>query len=268
MEENEVAGLAGSGDAVELINPAGAGNMLIVCEHASSFIPDEYNGLGLDAKARESHIAWDPGALAVAKYLAVRFDAPLIAQRISRLVYDCNRIAGAHDAIPEKSEIYEIPGNADLSADERRRRLARYYLPFHDAIAAVAAEKSARGRKPLLVTVHSFAPVYFGRSREVEVGVLHDEDARLADALIQELAADERYVVRRNEPYGPEDGVTHTLIEHGISRGLANVMLEIRNNLIADENAETAMADWLGDGVERALARLGRLSGIEQVETG
>lgn len=251
------AGVSEGGDVVELINADGAGNMFIVCEHASLRIPEEFDGLGLDGQARVSHIAWDPGAFAVAKVLSARFDAPLVAQRISRLVYDCNRIAGAADAVPEKSEIYDIPGNKGLSEKDRQRRLESYYVPFRASIAAIADKKAAQGREPLLATVHSFAPVYFGKKRDVEIGIVHDVDSAFADILLEEISSDGRYTVRANEPYGPEDGVTHTLIEHGISRSLPNVMLEIRNDLISSETAQAEMATWLGDGIERAARRLG-----------
>ena len=51
--------------------------------------------------------------------------------------------------------------------------------------------------------------------------------------------------VRRNEPYGPEDGVTHTLILHALPRRLDNVMLEVRNDLIADAAGQRRMAERL-----------------------
>ncbi len=68
-------------------------------------------------------------------------------------------------------------------------------------------------------------------------------------------------VVHRNRPYGPQDGVTHTLVEHGVSRGLLNVMLEIRNDLIGDSASQAAMARWLSRCLAEALAALTDRSG-------
>ncbi len=46
----------------ELVNPSGAGAVLLVCEHASNFVPAEYQGLGLVPHALTLHSAWDIGA--------------------------------------------------------------------------------------------------------------------------------------------------------------------------------------------------------------
>jgi len=107
---------------VQLINAEGKGEVVFVCEHASCFVPDEFAGLGLDADALKSHVAWDPGAWAVAQELSAIFDAPLVAPGVSRLVYDCNRPAQAQSAVPQKSEIYDIPGNFGLDAAGRLAR--------------------------------------------------------------------------------------------------------------------------------------------------
>jgi predicted N-formylglutamate amidohydrolase len=247
--------------AVEASNLAGASDLVIACEHASCFVPAEFAGLGLTPALLQSHIAWDPGALAVARHLAERLDAPLVAAGASRLLYDCNRPPEAAGAIPAKSEIYEIPGNLNLSPAARQARIARFYLPFRDTLGAVIEQRLARRRAPLLVTIHSFTPVYAGAARELDIGVLHDSDARLADALLAAMAPDARFTVRRNEPYGPQDGVTHTLRTQAVARGLLNVMIEIRNDLLASAAAQQAMAGWLYDHIERALGALESESG-------
>ncbi len=104
-----------------------------------------------------------------------------------------------------------------------------------------------------MLTVHSFTPVYFGVPRAVEVGILHDADSRLADAMLSAASADKRYIVRRNEPYGPADGVTHSLILHGISRGIPNVMIEVRNDLVADQAGQEVMAGYLSELLAQAI---------------
>jgi predicted N-formylglutamate amidohydrolase len=243
-------------EVVEVLNPDGGGAFLIVCEHASRFIPPEFGGLGLDEAALRSHIAWDPGALAVAERLSALFDAPLVAQRASRLLYDCNRPPESKSAVPAVSEIFSIPGNTGLSAEQHQARVDRFYLPFRNALSTTIEERVGTHRLPVLVTVHSFTPVYEGVEREVELGILHEADSRLADALLDRCSGRGDIVVRRNEPYGAKDGVCHTLIEHGISRGLLHVMLEIRSDLIDDLESQIAMADWLAECLNGALAAL------------
>lgn len=248
-------------DVVEVINPDGRGDVVLVCEHASNFIPADLHDLGLDHDALQSHIAWDPGALAVAKVMAEALDAPLVASRVSRLVHDCNRRPGAQNAIPEKSEIYDIPGNVGLPAEARLSRAIRYFVPFRNALASVIDKRVAAGRAPAIVTVHSFTPVYEGVKRDVDVGILHDVDARLADEILRIAEMEGDLAVRRNAPYSPQDGVTYTLSEQAIARGLVNVMIEIRNDLIGDATRQHAMAGRLTRYVKEGLASLADASG-------
>ncbi|WP_262386705.1 hypothetical protein ROLI_031450 [Roseobacter fucihabitans] len=220
---------------------SGASGIVLVCEHASNFIPDAFGDLGLSRGARDSHIAWDPGALGVARHLSDLLDAPLVAGGVSRLIYDCNRPPEAPDAMPMRSEAFDVKGNIELSAAARAARVAQVYTPFSTALSQVLDASEAR----VMITIHSFTPIYLGQSRPVEIGVLHDADARLGDAMLAHASAHTDLKTERNQPYGPEDGVTHTLKEHGIKRGLLNVMLELRNDLIATQDAQRAMAEML-----------------------
>lgn len=233
------------GDPVAVENAEGSSPVVIVCEHASRVIPERLGTLGLSAEALESHIAWDPGALAVARYLSSNLDATLVHQRFSRLAYDCNRPPESPGAMPETSEIYAVPGNAGLSDEGRMERAQGLYFPFVDRIAKLIRERIAAGRPPVIVTIHSFTPIYFGKPRSVEIGILHDADSRLADGMLDAAEGEKRYDVRRNEPYGPEDGVTHTLKLHGLANNLPNVMIEVRNDLISNENSQRVVADYL-----------------------
>ena len=229
--------------SVEVINPSGAHDVLLVCEHASNAIPEDLDNLGLSGEILEGHIAWDPGALPVARFMSEELDAALVAQRVSRLVYDCNRAADEPDAIAERSEIHDIPGNIALSDAGRAARMRRFYEPFRHMLADCIEQRTAPDRRaPAIVTIHSFTPVYNGVRRQLDIGILHDRDDRLANAMLELAARDGSVVTLRNEPYGPRDGVTHTLVEHALPRGLLNVMIEIRSDLIADEESQKAMA--------------------------
>ncbi|ANL41388.1 MULTISPECIES: N-formylglutamate amidohydrolase [Rhizobium] len=241
------------GDCVGIERAGGRSEVLLVCEHASKTLPARFGDLGLPAEALSSHIAWDPGALAVARGVSHALDATLVYQRFSRLVYDCNRPPSSPGAMPETSEIYAIPGNKDLTDEERLARTDALYVPFHDAIRGLIRDRRARGQDTVIVTMHSFTPVYHGRERAVELGILHDEDSRLADRMLDAAADAPLYRTERNQPYGPEDGVTHTLILHGLSNGLRNVMIEVRNDLIADDVGQRVMADYLTGLLQHSL---------------
>lgn len=241
------------GDPVALENVSARGRVILVCEHASRLLPKSLGTLGLSDEALASHIAWDPGALAVARRMAKSLDATLVFQRFSRLVYDCNRPPESPAAMPEKSEVFDVPGNAGLDQAARDARTEALYLPFRDTLADLVKSRIAEGRAPVIVTMHSFTPVYFGTPRAVEIGILHDADTRVADGMLAAAGTAGLYNVCRNEPYGPQDGVTHTLREHGLSNGLPNVMIEVRNDLIRDEVGQGVVADYLAGLLNESL---------------
>jgi len=241
------------------VNSMGKSPIVLVCEHATNFIPASFGTLGLSDADQQSHIAWDPGAFGVARCLSKKLDAPLIASSVSRLVYDCNRPPTAMDAMPARSEVIDIPGNQNLSQAERAARAEVFYRPFQAALGAAIQQIA----NPIIVTVHSFTPVFHGELRSVEIGVLHDSDTRLADTLLEIAHQHSGAVVRRNEPYGPEHGVTHTLQEHAIEGGRLNVMLEIRNDLIETPEQQMKMSTTLADWIVDACAHL-NVSGVVQ----
>jgi predicted N-formylglutamate amidohydrolase len=106
-----------------------------------------------------------------------------------------------------------------------------------------------------LVTIHSFTRVFNGVSRDVELGILCDSDERLADEMLARAPGLTDMLTAKNDPYGPADGVTHTLKEHALGNGLLNVMIEVRNDLIATHEDQQAVAHdavWTG---QRPLQR-------------
>lgn len=234
--------------------------LLLVCEHASNAIPGDWADLGLPEAARAAHIAWDPGALGVARGLAQRLGACLVHAPVSRLVYDCNRPPDSAGAMPAVSEVFPIPGNAAISPEERLRRTQAVYHPFHSDLAGVISDRIAQGLRPVVVTVHSFTPVYHGAPRAVEFGVIHDDtragDDAFARAILSATWAMTDLRAELNAPYSARDGVTHLLRRQAVPFGLPHAMLEIRNDLIASQAAEEVMAELLAPVLSRALAAL------------
>lgn len=245
---------AAEGEVVSIENAGGVSPVLLVCEHASLRLPKALGTLGLAPDALSAHIAWDPGALAVARRLSVALDATLIFQNFSRLAYDCNRPPESPDAMPEVSEVFDIPGNRNIGAADRQARIDGIYRPWQRTLSEAIAARRAEGRETVIVTIHTFTPVYKGRERAVEIGILHDSDRRFADAMLAEAGQASGYRVERNEPYGPQDGVTHTLVEHGLANGLLNVMIEVRNDLVSDEMGQARVSSLLETLVSGSLA--------------
>lgn len=247
--------------AARIENIDAASPIVLVCEHASNAFPAPWEGgLGLSADQRRAHVAWDPGALELSHGLARRLSATLVHAPVSRLVYDLNRPPHSPGAMPERSEIHDIPGNAALGPEERAMRTARVYDAFHADLAAHLSARLSRGQLPVVITIHSFTPIYHGVLREVEFGIIHDDtrpgDEALARAILHEAEARTRLVSRLNEPYSAADGVTHLLRRQAVPYGLSHAMLELRNDLIATQDAAEAMAETLAPVLDAAVAAI------------
>ena len=235
---------------------AAAGRIILVCEHASNHIPAAYANLGLTAEQQTAHIAWDSGALGLARGLMQRLQATLVHAPVSRLIYDCNRAPDMAGAMPSRSEVHVIPGNTAISAAQRLARTEAIYLPFHAALHALIARRIALGLRPVLISVHSFTPLYFGTPRQVEFGVIHDADPGLAVAIQRAAQQLTRLHTELNAPYSAADDVTHTLRLQATPYGLPNAMLEVRNDLITTPEAEQAMADQLAPVLNMGLVEI------------
>lgn len=239
-----VASATGKG-MVRVSNRAGRSPFVLLCDHASNYLPPHLGTLGLKEADMLRHIAWDPGALGVTLGMSVALDAAIVEAGVSRLAVDCNRPLDAPDLISQISETTLIPGNAALSAADRAERIAMSWEPFHAAIDKLVEERLAAGRESWLVSIHSFTPVYKGVERPWEVGIIHDDDERISAPLIVALEGLGSFTVGDNEPYAPSDRVYFTLERHARSRGLPCAMIEIRNDEIADAAGQAAWASRL-----------------------
>lgn len=222
-------------------NPRGAGTAVVVCDHASNRIPRCLDGLGLSAAELAGHIAWDPGAVDVARRLAELLDAPFVASGYSRLVIDCNRPLASEESMPLRSDGMVIPGNHSINAADREIRTASLFHPYHRAIAEVLDRRAAAGRPSLLLSIHSFTPVLNGRRRPWQVGFAYGRDKRLALLLLDAFAGDGGVVVGHNQPYRVEDAFDYTIPTHGEQRGVPHVLIELRQDLLTTPER---CADW------------------------
>jgi predicted N-formylglutamate amidohydrolase len=205
--------------------------LLLVCEHASRFIPDALNDLGLDETAAQEHIAWDIGALALAERLSETLGATLLSANYSRLLIDLNRPLHVADSIPAQSEIYQIPGNQSLDDATRAYRQQCLFHPFHDQLRSLIDRRLADNRTVRVVGIHSFTPVFYGQPRALEAGVLFGEAREYAQRIVDGLA---RHSLRAagNQPYKVSPLSDMTVPVHGDGRGLDSVLIEVRNDLL------------------------------------
>jgi len=241
--------------AFERTGPEGDGSLLFVCDHASNALPKAYGTLGLAPELFKTHIAYDIGAAEATRTLAQAFGAPAVLARWSRLLIDLNRGADDPTLVMKLSDGSIVPGNASADAEEIARRRRDFHAPYHGAIAAEIAQARARGAVPVLVSMHSFTPVWKGRKRPWEVGVLWDRDGRLARPLLARLA-EAGFSVGDNEPYSGELE-NDCMYWHGTMNGLPHVLVEIRQDLIGAEAAAREFAARLKPILARALKDMG-----------
>lgn len=229
------------GDAYEIVAATRTTPLILLCDHASSAIPPEYGDLGLPAAQFARHIAYDIGARDLTLGLAARLGAAAVLSRFSRLLIDPNRGLDDPTLIMRISDGAAVPGNREVDAAERQRRIARFHAPYHRAVADTIRNVQGQAMVPLIVSIHSFTPVWRGWARPWHVGILWDRDEAIAQAMIRGFAAQPGLVVGDNEPYhGALEG--DTLNTHGTRPGLPHALIEIRQDLIA---AKSGVDEWV-----------------------
>jgi predicted N-formylglutamate amidohydrolase len=234
---------------VEEIRGAAEAGVVILCDHASNALPPAYGNLGLPASDFERHIAYDIGAAWLARKLADLLNAPAALSTFSRLLIDPNRGADDPTLVMRLSDGAIVPSNAGVDEGEIARRRDLYWRPYRETCARLIETMSATGRQPVVLSIHSFTPAWRGNPRPWKVGVLWDMDPRVPEPLLSALAresdlqpADE--LVGDNEPY---DGALagDTIDDVATSRGLANALIEVRQDLIVTREAAETWAERL-----------------------
>jgi predicted N-formylglutamate amidohydrolase len=230
---------------VEIIRGSPSSGLLIVADHAMRHLPAEYGRLGLPEQEFDRHIAYDIGVEGVVRQLAGMTGAPAIMARYSRLLIDPNRGEDDPTLIRQIYDGAVISANYPLESGERQRRIDRYFKPFRGQVLELANHcDAACGGACLIVSVHSFTPSMAGRARPWHVGLLWDCDDRAARGLFPLMAKDPSLIVGDNEPY---DGALKgdTMHEAGTQAGRAHVLIEIRQDLIADTKGQLDWAERL-----------------------
>lgn len=246
------------GPPFEVVNPDAGGRVLLLCDHASHRVPRALAGLGLDEIELLRHIGWDIGAADVTRRLAEALGVPAVLGTWSRLVIDCNRALDHPGLILDESDGTAVPGNVDLSAAARARRIAEIHAPYHAAIEAELARLRAlngSAARPVILSIHSFTPIMDEIERPWEIGILWNRDSRIPRPLIDRLREEPDLTVGDNEPYSARLGYGYTLERHGDGGGLANALIELRQDLIDTHHGAEAWTQRLLAAFADVLAR-------------
>ena len=202
--------------------------LLIVADHASNYIPKKYKNLGLTKKDILTHKAYDPGVRDLAINLSNKLDSQLVLGEYSRLLIDCNRDINDPTLISVISDRKLILGNKKITKKERNYRINKMYKPYHEKINKKILEKKIN----MIISLHSFNPIFKGKKRFLKYGILSNQDRRLSDLLLNELRKGKN-LVGDNEPYkGSLKG--DTLFKHALKRRIHHSLIEIRNDLLSN----------------------------------
>jgi predicted N-formylglutamate amidohydrolase len=223
----------------------GASPFFLTCDHAGRRIPKTLGDMGLPVVELDRHIAWDIGVAGVSRLVSDALGAPLVEQVYSRLVIDCNRDPSVPSAMPEISELTRIPANVGISPAERQARIENIFVPYQTAIAGLLDRRAAEGIGTILVAMHSFTPIFKGFVRPWHVGALYNRDPSLSLILLDLFRKEGDLVVGDNEPYHVSDLTDYGIPVHGERRKIPHVEIEIRQDLIADEEGQAAWAERL-----------------------
>jgi predicted N-formylglutamate amidohydrolase len=238
-----------------VLNPAAEKPVLLVCDHASRLFPRALGDLGLDPLARRCHLALDIGAEALTVRLAESLGVTAVLAGYSRLVVDCNRNLLDPGAFLEFGDGIVVPGNRNLSPAQKAARADAIYWPYHRAVDAEIKRLTGPRRSPGVVSIHSFTPVLDGVARPWEFGILWDADRRMSDILIRELT-ELGFVVGDNEPYSGRAPQDFTVDNHAEAAGLPHVGIEVRQDLIDDDDGVGEIAAILRGIVQRVPAAI------------
>jgi predicted N-formylglutamate amidohydrolase len=247
LNKGDISLLLGPADVPPVLeyHAQGRSPYLFTCDHYGRLIPKALGDLGLGEGELTRHIAWDIGIAGVAEMLSRNLDAHLIAQNYSRLVIDCNRPPHVASSIPRMSEATTIPGNEGLAGEAAAIRRREIFDPYHRRIDAVIDQR-LRDRMPtVLVALHSFTPVYAGIPRPWHIGTLYHRDTTLPPLVLKLLRGEPDLIVGNNEPYAVSDETDYTIPVHGEARGLISTGIEIRQDLIQDQDGQRQWAERL-----------------------
>lgn len=231
-----------------------AEQVLVTCEHATNKLPLE---LELSPDLLALHIAWDPGALDIARHIARHFRAALWQGEYSRLVVDLNRTVTNRMVMRQVSDGHAIPFNRGLSSRARAARIERYYAPYRDGVVAAADAVVAAQGRCVHICVHTFTPALAGNVRGNDIGLLHDpqwgiERAVCAD-LRHHLEAATSYVTWFNRPYsGTADGILPAMRRRYRPGQFVGIELEINQKYAGDAAALRHISEAIASGLAQS----------------
>ncbi len=243
---------AARSEAARIIGEPGSGPLVIICEHACNHVPTPLTVSARDRPWLDTHWGIDIGAAEVSRQVLAATGGVGVLSQFCRLVCDPNRAPADPTLILPRVEDHPLSFNQGLTAAERQRRIDTFHTPYHQAVEATI---EAHGDRPLLISMHSFTPVWRGRRRQLDVGVLFEDCEEASRALAGRLANLD-LLTQLNEPYSAMNGMAYSVTRHGRRFGLEHIELEINQRLLGTPDGIARISALVAEALEPLL--LGR----------
>ena len=204
------------------------GHFFFTAEHASNHIPVPH--LPVETSILQSHWAYDIGIKELMVQLCHQLCTQGIASTLSRLWIDTNRAPTQEGLIKSHVEEYPLSFNHNLSPKEREKRQQCH----HDYHFAIEQHLQNFPSPPILVSLHSFTPIWNNHIRTMDIGLLFDRDEHLAFDLAHHLQK-QGYFVAYNQPYSGKNGLIYSADRHGRTFSLPYVELEFNQSILSSK---------------------------------
>ena len=224
--------------------------ILIIADHASNYVPKDNNKLGLPDSFLGQHIAFDIGVKELSLDLSNRLKCRVIQGKYSRLLIDLNRDIDDPTVIPEIVDRKIIPGNIGLSKSELRLRVKKIYNKYHHEINRTIKNKKVK----VILSLHSFNPIFKNKRRLLEFGILSNEDKNLSSIIIEQLKL-QKLNVGDNKPYRG-NLIGDSMYRHGLSNKLPHALIEVRNDLLSNPTKIKRVSKLLYKTIVKSLEKL------------
>ena len=210
-----------------IINPSQHGHFFFTAEHACHALPvspatEEEHWL-------HTHWGYDIGILPLMTQLCSVLSSQGIHSNYSRLWIDTNRAPTQEGLIKESIEGHPLSFNQNLSPSQRQERIDSIHESYHQAIHKALVQHP---RPVLLISLHSFTPIWENHIRTMDVGVLFDRDEDIAYSCAT-IIKDAGFFVEMNQPYSGKNGLIYSADRHGSEQNIPYIEFEFNQSILS-----------------------------------
>ena len=107
------------------------------------------------------------------------------------------------------------------------KKMTQKFIRYHNNIKRTIKSDHIT----ILISLHSFNPIFKNKKRNIHFGILSNQDRRLSNYIITEMKH-RGLKVGDNEPY-EGNLIGDTMYKHGLKNNLYHSLIEVRNDLLS-----------------------------------